>query len=326
MARIKNENYDKEAYIAMKKEEENTAKELLTSGFNELLDSDNYRNYLKMVSTFHRYSVSNNFLILSQGRLLGIYPTHVASKTTWKKLGREINENATKFLIYGYPVPWKKDYEVQKKDRNGNLVLDDNGLPIKETKTVRGYNYPIEYVYDVSQTNGKELPEIASKLTGTLEENNKILLEAIKSATTAEIVEGNTRGANGYYSLQNHQIVISPDLDEVMKLKTTIHEVAHSILHCDKEHAVNEKLIDNKSDTSAKELEAESTAFIVMNHFNIPSDEYSFGYLVGWADGNIEKLKNILPYVQKAADTIINSMEQYIVLEKENYIENEEVR
>jgi hypothetical protein len=265
-------------------------------------------------------------LILSQGRLLGIYPTHVASKTTWKKLGREINENATKFLIYGYPVPWKKDYEVQKKDRNGNLVLDDNGLPIKETKTVRGYNYPIEYVYDVSQTNGKELPEIASKLTGTLEENNKILLEAIKSATTAEIVEGNTRGANGYYSLQNHQIVISPDLDEVMKLKTTIHEVAHSILHCDKEHAVNEKLIDNKSDTSAKELEAESTAFIVMNHFNIPSDEYSFGYLVGWADGNIEKLKNILPYVQKAADTIINSMEQYIVLEKENYIENEEVR
>lgn len=316
--RNSSENYDKEAYIAAKKAEQEKINNLLIQGVESVLESDNYKAFLSTMSKFHNYSFNNSLLIYMQSYKQGFEATKVASKTNWKKLGREINEDTEGLMIYR-PSPWKKTYNNPVRDEFGNPKLDENGRPITEEKTVRGTNFVVEYVYDISQTNGKELPDICNRLEGTLEGDiNSLLLNAIKEVTIAEIIfdtwEGH--GENGYYSPTTHQIHVRNDMSEVMQLKTAIHEAAHSILHCTENNAFNPKLRDNTTDITRKELEAESVAFIVMNHFGI-SEDYSFEYLASWSRGDTEKLKEVLPYIQRTADVIINGMENYLEIERE---------
>lgn len=264
--------------------------ELIEQGVEDVYTSENYIQYLSFISKFHQYSLNNTLLIFAQ------YPTAsiVAGYNSWKaNFKRNVNKGAKAIKIL---APYK--VKVKKKEEDNNNEKNDNEVEITLTK------FRIVNVFDVSQTSGAPLPELIHDLTGT-STSIKAMIESIKEAchipiyfeseTTDSLLSG---GAKGYYNLGNDSVVINKDLEDKQIVKTLIHEYAHSLLHKEGNKAKEQK-----------EIEAESLAFVICNHFGIDTSEYSFVYVASYANNDPEFLKETLMNIQNNAHEIISTLE-----------------
>lgn len=274
----------------MKKEQMEEIEEKLKKGVENVFTSDNYIRYLDMLSNFPRYSYNNQMLIAIQTNYKA---TLVQSFNAWKKLGRKIKKGEKGIQILA-PVTHKRT--VKQK------ITEDDGSEKVEEKEVKWMSFRVVYTFDVSQTEGEELPSIMTKmeLTDDVENYEKMLEKLVTISKVPILFEEITHSnAKGYYHTQDKIIVIKDGMSQAQTIKTIIHEMAHSILH-----------EDTDKDKKTKEVEAESVAYIVCNHLGIDTSDYSFGYVAGWSSNrNHEELDKSLSLISKTAKDIISQIE-----------------
>ncbi|MFR6280368.1 MAG: ArdC-like ssDNA-binding domain-containing protein [Lacrimispora saccharolytica] len=278
----------------------------LEKGIKEVFTSEKYKAYLSTMEKFHSYSFNNSILIYVQKP----NATMVAGFKTWQSLERQVKKGERGIRIFA-PRPYKVIRDVEAVDPGtGEVLLDPNGKPIME-KEERSYVrfIPVK-VFDVSQTEGKALPTLTEELQGEAQ-NYEALMAAVKETAQVPIRFASwTESKKGYYNLTNQEIVIKSGMSERQTVKTAIHETAHSILHTDKEHL---------KDSATMEVEAESVAFVVCQHFGLDTSDYSFGYLAGWSSGKeLPELKASLQTIQKTSDGLIGKLEHLM----KKYINN----
>lgn len=285
--------------------------EKLEQGIKELFESEKFKEYLTTMSKFYNYSFNNTLLIAMQKP----EATLVAGYTAWQRnFDRHVmkGEKGIKILA---PAPYKTQEEREKIDPvTQKPVLDTDGKPIKETVEVMRPAFKVVSVFDVSQTDGKELPDIAvDELTGSVE-NYAAFFEALKQESPVPIsFEDIPGGAKGYFSHVENRIEIQEGMSEIQTVKTAIHEIAHAKLHAidpDKKAAPEER-----KDRHTKEVEAESVAYTVCQRYGIETSDYSFGYIAGWSsDKDIKELKGSLETIRSTAAEMIESIDAKLKL------------
>lgn len=271
-------------------------------GVKEVFESETYKNYLRTMSKFHQYSFRNSLLI----ELQKPDATVVAGYGSWKtKFKRQVRKGEKGIQILGYS-PRKITQEQELKDPNGKIVYDKNGDSKKEKITKEIPSFTPVYVFDVSQTEGEPLPTLVNELDGSIENYNN-LFEALKEVSPFPIEFENIQsGAKGYCDPKNKRIAIKEGMSEVQTIKTLIHEITHADLHASE----FEKGAVIQTDTRTREVEAESTAFVVASHYDIDTSEYSFGYLAGWSSSReLDELQNSLETIQKQANDLIDRID-----------------
>lgn len=268
--------------------------QLLKDGVKDYFQSDTYKQYLTTMSKFHNYSPRNIQLILMQNP----EASHVASFKKWKdEFERSVNKGEKSLRIFA-PITLKR-----RDPKTNEPLLDENG----NEQTFMSFK--LVPVFDVSQTNGKELPKPIYELEGTYEDYGN-LYKSAKEVSEANGVplsfSKDTKGSNGFYSVTNNEIVIKQGMSEQQTLKTIFHEMAHSDLHN------MEKLQETPLKRSTAELQAESVAFVVASHYGLDTSEYSFGYLATWTDdpNGLSDLEGQIKIVQKEADSLISRIDK----------------
>lgn len=292
----------------------------LEQGIKELFDSDNFKTYLNTMAKFHNYSFNNTLLIALQKP----DATLVAGYRAWEKnFSRHVLKGETGIKIIA-PTPYKEKIEVNKLDPETQLpVLDENGDIVTETKEYIKPCFRVVSVFDVSQTDGKELPEfVVKELEGSVENYTAFFNALIQTSPVPITFENIEGGAKGYFSSSEKRIVINEGMSETQTLKTTIHEIAHAILHnYDSKNAVP---FSERKDRHTKEVEAESVAYTVCQHYGIDTSDYSFGYVAGWSSGkDMVELKSSLDTIHATASQIFTSVDNFMLeLQSENEIIN----
>lgn len=297
----------------------------IDEGVNAVFESDKYKEYLKFASKFTDYSARNTMLISLQRP----DATLVAAYGKWKQLGRQVEKGESGISILA-PVSYKTNnvLEIDRPavDEFGNQLYNEDGTEKIETveKPMTGLAFKKVYVFDVSQTSGKELPEPVSELTGDIDEGRKeAVFAALKKVTGIDIEFKDIKGgAKGYYSAAKNLIVIKSGMSDTQTLKTAFHEAAHNLLH-----DPNKKIVTVKSPRNEKEVQAESVAFMVAEKFGIDTSEYSFPYIASWSDGKqLEQLKKSLQEIQSAAKKISAEIESELLkLQKRNLTMDEKL-
>ena len=278
----------------------------LEQGIKELFESEKFKEYLTTMSKFYNYSFNNTLLIAMQKP----DATLVAGYTSWKKnFDRHVKKDEKSIKILA-PAPYKVQEEREKIDpATQKPVLDADGQPVTETVEVLRPAFKVVSVFDVSQTDGKELPDIAvDELTGSVE-NYAAFFEALKQESPVPIsFEDIPGGAKGYFSHAENRIAIQEGMSEIQTVKTAIHEIAHAKLH-----AINpdEKVApEERKDRHTTEVEAESVAYTVCQRYGIETSDYSFGYIAGWSsDKDTKELKGSLETIRSTAAEMIESID-----------------
>ena len=271
----------------------------------ELFESEKYKSYLSTMSKFHNYSFNNTLLIAMQKP----EATLVAGYQAWQKnFERHVNKGEKAIRILA-PAPYKIKEERDKLDPvTGEMMFDENGMPQKEETEVTIPAFRAVSVFDVSQTDGKPIPELeVNELLSTVE-GYEDFVQALMNISPVPIAFEDIPGdSKGYFSTAEKRIAVQENMSESQTLKTMVHEVAHSMLH-DKE--VNQSMDIPVKDRNTKEVEAESVAFTVCQHFGIDTSDYSFGYIAGWSSGrNMKELKSSLDTIRKTASELITGIE-----------------
>lgn len=292
------------------------ATEQLEAGIKEFFSSDKFQEYLNVMSRFHSYSYSNSVMIAMQKP----DATLLAGFSGWQKnFDRHVKAGERGIRIFA-PVPVKTKVEREKKDPDTTLpVLDENGDPVMETVEIKTPRFKIVTVFDVSQTDGKPLPSLGvDELTGNVEQFSQFF-EALKRTSTVPIgFEELHDGSNGYYSPAEKRIAIREGMSEVQTVKTAIHELAHSRLH-DFDRTKPPAEAEKRKDRNTREVEAESVAYVVCQHFGIDTSDYSFGYVATWsASRELPELKASLQTIRDAASSLIDEIQENLAsLQKE---------
>lgn len=270
------------------------------NGIQAVFESDRYKECLQVMGKFHNYSIRNIMLIKSERP----DATYVAGYQTWKReFGRHVKEGER-----GIPIlAW-----APKTRHKEEKVINEKGQ--EETKLVKETvpNFQVVYVYDVSQTDGRPLPKLTERLIGDME-NYDVLFQSIKDISPYPIhVREIQSEASGYCSPANKEIVIREGMSQRQTIKTAIHEVAHAYMHADKEVRKKEKL-----DERTIEVEAESIAYVVCEHFELDTSSYSFPYIASWSSGrDLKELEGSLDRIQHGASDIIKKVEgRYLELD-----------
>lgn len=274
----------------------------LEQGINDLFESDNYKNYLKTMSKFTSYSLNNTLLIAMQKP----DATTVAGYSTWQKLHRQVVKGAKAIKIIA-PCVYKKKVKTDTKDADGKNIISKDGKPMTEQEEQILISYKVVNVFDISQTEGEPLPEIAHKLDATVD-GYEDFLNALEQFSPVPIEFQHIEGsANGYYHLVDKNIIIDSDMSQAMHCKTGIHELAHALLH-DKDSGLQK---DALPDRETKEVQAESIAYTVCSYYGIDTSDYSFGYISGWSrTRELKELKSSLAIIQETAQTIITGLDR----------------
>ena len=283
-----------------KEEKTKQAFEMIEQGVKDVYSSDNFRKYLSCCSKFHSYSLNNTLLILAQKP----DATLVAGYNAWQRNFNRHVDKGERGLIILAPVTSKITQLMDKADEDGNPILDENGDPIKEERVINQLRFTTTTVFDISQTSGEPLPSLIHNLTGSSDEI-LAFIDSVKNICTIPIDYHSPSkdavlagGAKGYYSIAEDRIVLNMELEDMQIAKTLIHEYSHSILH---------KTTDKDSDQ--REIEAESLAFVLCDHFGIDTSDYSFGYIASYAAQDEAKLKTILSNIQSTAHEMIDKLE-----------------
>ena len=278
----------------------------LEQGIKELFESERFKEYLRTMSKFYNYSFNNTLLIAMQKP----EATYVAGYTSWQRnFDRQVmkGEKGIKILA---PAPYKAQEEREKIDPvTQKPVIGTDGKAVTETVEVLRPAFKVVSVFDVSQTDGKELPDIiVDELKGTVE-NYEAFFDALKQESPVPIsFEDIPGGAKGFFSPVESRIAIQEGMSEIQTVKTAIHEIAHAKLHAVKP---DEKAApEDKKDRHTKEVEAESVAYTVCQRYGIETSDYSFGYIAGWSSGKETKeLKSSLDTIRKTAAEMIEGID-----------------
>ena len=292
----------------------------LETGIQELFESERYKAYLTTMSKFHSYSFNNTLLIAMQGGQL------VAGYNKWKDdFHRNVKkgEKAIKILA---PAPFKAKKEVQKLDAQGRPVMGKDGKPVTEVQEIQVPAFKIVSVFDVSQTEGEPLPSIGvEELTGSVERYGEFF-KALEQTSPVPIgFEDIPGGSHGYYHLTKKRIAIQKGMSELQTLKTAIHEIAHSKLHAiDPEAPAIEQA--DRPDSRTREVQAESVAYAVCQHYGLDTSDYSFGYVAGWSSGkDLKELKASLETIRATAHELITAIDGHLAqLQKERQTQQEQ--
>ncbi len=296
---------DKNTVYMSEKQKVKEITDKLEAGLKELFESEKYKSYLSTMSKFHNYSFNNTLLIAMQKP----EATLVAGYQEWQKnFERHVNKGEKAIRILA-PAPYKIKEERDKLDPvTGEMMFDENGMPQKEETEVTIPAFRAVSVFDVSQTDGKPIPELeVNELLSTVE-GYEDFVQALMNISPVPIAFEDIPGdSKGYFSTAEKRIAVQENMSESQTLKTMVHEVAHSRLH-DKE--VNQSMDIPVKDRNTKEVEAESVAFTVCQHFGIDTSDYSFGYIAGWSSGrNMKELKSSLDTIRKTASELITGIE-----------------
>ena len=286
-------------------------------GIKAVLESDTYKQYLSTMSKFHSYSYRNIMLILAQNPAA----SYVAGYKAWnQKFNRQVQSGEKGIQIIGYS-PKNIIVDKAKTDQDGNTVTDQAGKTVLEKVTRQVASYFPVYVYDIAQTKGDPLPKLVNELDGSVTGYNE-LMQALKESTAFSIeldeIPGDTKGICNY---SNKQIIIQSGMSEAQTIKTAIHEITHADLHAPKLALTMDTDIPYKH---AREVEAESTAFVVCSHYGLDTSEYSFPYLASWSStAELKELESSLERIQKESSDLITRIDGRLQeLQKEHNIDN----
>ena len=294
--------------MADAKTEKQKVKEItdkLEEGLKELFESEKYKSYLSTMSKFHNYSVNNSLLI----ELQRPDATLVAGYQAWQKNFKRHVKKGERGIRILAPAPYKIKEEREKVDPvTGEIMLDQDGMPQKEEIEVKIPAFRAVSVFDVSQTDGEPLPELGAKVLLSTVEGYEDFIKAVTFVAPVPIGFEDIPGdSKGYFHTEENRIAVQEGMAESQTLKTMIHETAHSMLH-NKE--VNGDLSAHPKDRNTKEVEAESIAYTVCQHFGIDTSDYSFGYIAGWSSGkDMKELKSSLDTIRGTASELITGIE-----------------
>ena len=294
----------------------------LEQGLQDLFNSDSYRNYLSTMSKFHNYSFNNTLLIAMQKP----DATLVAGYKAWQKnFERHVNKGEKAIRILA-PAPYKIKEERDKIDPvTQEILLDKDGNPKKEEVEITIPAFRAVSVFDVAQTDGKPIPELAAKELLSDVEGYQDMIRAVEAISPVPIeLEEIAGDSKGYYDRDSKRIAVQENMSESQTLKTMIHEVAHSKLHS-KEVEQDEQM---KKDRNTKEVEAESIAYTVCQHFGIDTSDYSFGYIAGWSSGrDTKELRSSMDTIRKTASELITGIEEQLQeLQRDREVSQEQTK
>ena len=271
----------------------------LEQGILGLYESDRYADYLRTMSKFHDYSLNNTILIAMQGGNL------VKGYKQWEKeFDRHVKpgEKAIKILA---PSPFTVKKQVEKIDPDTQKpVFDKDGKPVTEEKEIKIPAFRVVSVFDVSQTEGKELPSLTYELTGNVEQYKDFFTALEKTSPFAMEFEALSGSIKGRCNYEGKRISINEGMDELQNIKTAIHEIAHATLHdIDKD-------APERPDRRTREVQAESVAYAVCQHYGLDTSDYSFGYIAGWSSGKeLAELKGSLETIRSTAAKLIDTID-----------------
>ena len=286
----------------------------LEQGVHQIFESDNYRAYLSTMAKFHSYSLNNTILIAMQKP----GATLVAGYTAWQKdHDRHVKKGEKGIQIIALS-PYKVKQERDALDpKTGKPQMDAQGNPLKEIIEVERPAFKVATVFDISQTEGKELPSIGvNELSGGVE-GYEALFDVLKATCPVPIAfEDIPSGAKGYYHTEDHRIALQEGMSQMQTVKTLIHEMSHERMHSHEK----EKPVEERLSRRSMEVEAESVAFVVgtalsAEHPELKLDfsDYSFGYIAGWSSGKeTAELKASLGRIQATASEMISEIEGHL--------------
>ena len=284
----------------------------IENGIKELFESDKYRQYLSTMSRFHRYSVNNTMLIYMQRP----DATHVAGFNKWRdQFGRNVLKGEKGIRIIA-PTPYKKKVEEIKTDPETNApVLDADGKAIIEEKEIRIPMFKVVSVFDVSQTAGKPLPQLAADLSGNVQQY-EVFMEALRRASPVPMeIKPVARDTDGFFSIKAQSITIRAGMSEVQTVCAAVHEIAHAKLH-DYEHMTELAddgetiLVPGEKSRNTEAVEAESISYAVCQYYGIETGENSFGYIATWSKGKeLKELRASLETINKTASELITDID-----------------
>jgi hypothetical protein len=288
--------------MSSRKEKLDEITDRLKEGVSDIFESGKYEEYLKVMSKFHRYSFRNTILIAMQNP----DATMVAGFQAWKKnFGRYVKRGEKAITILA-PSPYKVKREVE----------DPADKTVKEDEIVINAFRPA-YVFDVSQTEGKPLPELASDIYGAVEGYGD-LMKALEEASPVPVNFEKMAGKDGYYSQTAKQIFLRDDMSEAQTVAAAVHEISHAMLHDLDMDNVKESMKERGKDRHTMEVEAESVAYAVSQYFGIETGENSFGYIASWSkDKELPELFSSLETIRSTADTLIQKTEASLDRQKE---------
>lgn len=286
----------------------------IENGIKELFESDKYQQYLSTMSRFHRYSVNNTMLIYMQRP----DATHVAGFNKWRdQFGRNVLKGEKGIRIIA-PTPYKKKVEEIKTDPETNApLLDADGKAIIEEKEIRIPMFKVVSVFDVSQTTGKPLPQLAADLSGNVQQY-EVFMEALRRASPVPIeIKPVARDTDGFFSIKAQSITIRAGMSEVQTVCAAVHEIAHAKLH-DYEHMTELAddgetiLVPGEKSRNTEEVEAESISYAVCQYYGIETGENSFGYIATWSKGKeLKELRASLETINKTASELITDIDRH---------------
>ena len=272
----------------------------LEQGIMGVFESERYAEYLRTMSKFHNYSLNNTLLIAMQGGNL------VKGYRQWEKeFDRHVKpgEKAIKILA---PAPYKVKKEREKIDPDTKMpVIGADGKPVMETQEITIPAYKVVSVFDVSQTEGKELPDLSvSELTGDVEQYRDFFAALERTSPFAIAFETLDGGAKGRCYYEENRIAIHEGMSELQNIKTAIHEISHATMH---DTAPDDP---TRPDRRTREVQAESVAYAVCQHYGLDTSDYSFGYVAGWSSGKeLSELKGSLETIRSTAASLIDTID-----------------
>lgn len=274
----------------------------LESGIQDLLQSEKYKEYLKSMSQFYRYSTRNTLLIHMQVP----HATRVASFKQWDKdFNRHVKKGEKSIRIFA-PIVKKEMREFDKIDPvTQTPMTDKNGKVITEELESESLRFKLVPVFDVSQTYGEPLPEIVENLTGDVEQY-EAFLDTLREVSPLPIEFEQLRENTDGYCRYGDKIGIREGMSEVQTISAVVHEITHAKLH-DKHNSA--ETVKGKS-TKMKEVEAESISYVVCQHFGIETSPNSFGYLAEWGSDDMSEFKASLDLIRKEAKGLINAIDE----------------
>lgn len=282
----------------------------LEAGIQALFESEQYKAYLTAMSKFHNYSFNNTLLIAMQKPDASL----VAGFGKWRDDFERHVKKGEKGIKILAPSPYKVKKQMEKIDpATQKPVIGADGKPVTEEREIEIPAFRVVTVFDVSQTEGKEIPDIAvSELTGSVEQYQDFLAALEKTSPVPIAFENIEGGAHGYYHLEEKRIAIDEGMSELQTLKTAIHEIAHAKLHAiDKDAPATEQA--DWPDRRTREVQAESVVYAVCQHYGLDTSDYSFGYVAGWSSGReLSELKASLETIRKAANELITDIDSHL--------------
>ena len=276
----------------------------LEDGVRKIFESGEFERYLRTMSRFHHYSINNSILIFMQRPDASL----VAGYTSWQKNFQRNVKKGEKGIFILAPCPYIVKKEKEKRDAlTGRPLLGQDGKPLKEVVEITQVSFRPAAVFDISQTEGKELPTIGVEdLQGQVSEYDT-LLETLKEISPVPIgFEEISGSSKGYYSLGEQRIAIQAGMSQLQTIKTMVHEIAHSKLHAINQDAAPEELARHPNQHT-REVQAEGVAYVVCQHLGLDTSDYSFSYVVSWSTGKeLSELKNSLDTIRTASAEIID--------------------